>query len=134
MINYFNTTFIPKELSELIYDLGFKDDIAIAWWNYDDLIYFGDDNLLDSYAGEENRPLAVTYQNAFGFIISELNNVLNNDEDSTWIQVNSSKYMVVLTRNGWLLEQYTSYGSKINVFYNNDALLELLTIYKNLKK
>lgn len=56
--------FIPYRESLELQKLGFNEP-CLAWYNYDKLHIFGYDNLLDSYSGEENRPLAPLYQQLF---------------------------------------------------------------------
>lgn len=55
---------IPYQESLELQKLGFNEP-CLAWYNYDKLHIFGYDNLLDSYSGEENRPLAPLYQQFF---------------------------------------------------------------------
>jgi hypothetical protein len=56
--------FIPYQEALELQKLGFNEP-CLAWYNYDKLHIFGYDNLLDSYSGEENRPLAPLYQQFF---------------------------------------------------------------------
>jgi len=55
------TPFIPYELAVIAKEKGFNEK-CFAWYNYsDNLQYFGNDSILDRYAGDENRPLAPLY-------------------------------------------------------------------------
>lgn len=58
--------FLPYDLALELKDLGF-DEECFGWYNYGTLCLFREDNLLDCYAGEENRPFAPTFSQAFRF-------------------------------------------------------------------
>lgn len=58
--------FVTYEIALALKELGF-DEPCFGWYNYDTLWLFGEDNLLDCYAGEEKRPLAPTYSQSFRF-------------------------------------------------------------------
>lgn len=60
--------FVTYEQALKLKKLGFFES-CFGWYNYEDLQVFGRDSLLDSYAGEEKRPLAPTYQQAFTWIL-----------------------------------------------------------------
>lgn len=64
--------FIPYEEALALKELGF-DEECFGWYNYGKLNIFGEDNLLDCYAGEESRPLAPFYQQAFKFFRDSCN-------------------------------------------------------------
>lgn len=58
--------FIPYDLALELKDLGFNEE-CFAWYNMsqDNLCFFGDDCCADMYAGEESRPEAPLWQQAF---------------------------------------------------------------------
>lgn len=58
--------FAPFEESKELEELGFDSD-CFAWYNYGELVIFGDDNLLDGYAGEDNRPFTPLWQQCWDF-------------------------------------------------------------------
>lgn len=58
--------FVPYDLALELKDLGF-DEECFGWYNYGTLCLFREDNLLDCYAGEENRPFAPSFSQAFRF-------------------------------------------------------------------
>ena len=60
--------FIPYDLALELKDLGFNEE-CFAWYNMsqDNLCFFGDDCCADMYAGEESRPEAPLWQQAFRF-------------------------------------------------------------------
>ena len=58
--------FVPYKIALALKELGFNH-LCFGWYNYELLNLFGEDNLLDGYAGEENRPLAPTFSQAFRF-------------------------------------------------------------------
>lgn len=58
--------FIPSFEANVLSRLGFKED-CFAWYNFDTLWFYGDDMILDGYAGEEDRPNAPTWEQAFDF-------------------------------------------------------------------
>lgn len=64
--------FVPYEQALSLQKLGF-DEECLAWYNYEDFLIFGEDLLLDCYAGEENRPITPTWQQAFRWFIEKYN-------------------------------------------------------------
>ena len=60
--------FIPYDLALELKDLGFNEE-CFAWYNMsqDNLCFFGNDCCADMYAGEELRPEAPLWQQAFRF-------------------------------------------------------------------
>lgn len=64
--------FLPYDLALELKDLGF-DEECFGWYNYGTLCLFREDNLLDCYAGEENRPFAPTFSQAFRFFREKYN-------------------------------------------------------------
>lgn len=61
-----NNNFVLYQESLELKKLGF-DKECFGWYNYGTLCIFGDDRLLDTYAGDENRPFAPTFSQAFDF-------------------------------------------------------------------
>ncbi len=67
MDNRFISYTLAKTLADMQYQPEFE---PLAWYNYDEqLWFFGEDSILDGYAGEENRPLAPTYLEAIEFLL-----------------------------------------------------------------
>lgn len=62
--------FVTKEQAEKLNQLGFNEE-CFSWYNYNNLTRFGQDLLLDGYAGEDNKPLAPLYQQAFNWFRKE---------------------------------------------------------------
>ena len=60
--------FVPYKIALELKDLGFNEE-CFAWYNMsqDNLCFFGDDCCADMYAGEESRPEAPLWQQAFRF-------------------------------------------------------------------
>lgn len=54
--------FVSYEIARLAKKHKFNKE-CFAWYNYNQLNYFGEDNILDGYANEiDERPVAPTYQ------------------------------------------------------------------------
>lgn len=68
------TEFIPYKLAMLAQTKGFNER-CFGWYNYNQIEIFGNDLILDLYAGEENRPYAPIYSQ----IISWFRNKHNID-------------------------------------------------------
>lgn len=49
--------FVTYKMAKKLKEIGFEEE-CLAWYNYKQFELFGQDLLLDNYAGEENRPLA----------------------------------------------------------------------------
>ena len=64
--------FIPNAQALALKELGF-DGPCFGWYNYETLCIFGSDDLLDGYAGEENRPVAPTFSQAFRWFREKYN-------------------------------------------------------------
>lgn len=58
---------VTEEQANLLANRGF-DGSSSCWWNYGALEVFGADDLLDSLAGEPNRPLAPNVTDALLFM------------------------------------------------------------------
>ena len=89
--------FVPYKIALALKELGFNH-LCFGWYNYELLNLFGEDNLLDGYAGEENRPLAPTFSQAFRFFrekynfISEINVYSTSDGYSYTFKILCKKY------------------------------------------
>ena len=101
--------FIPYTEALALKELGFNN-FCFGWYNYGLLNLFGEDNLLDGYAGEENRPLAPTFSQAFRFFremydfISEINVYSTSDGYSFSFKILCKKYTPYIeANNAWLL-------------------------------
>ena len=75
--------FVPYKIALALKELGFNH-LCFGWYNYELLNLFGEDNLLDGYAGEENRPLAPTFSQAFRFFREKYKLLSFVDIDSSY--------------------------------------------------
>lgn len=129
--------FVPFDLSMELKSIGFNED-CFAWYNYggDYLCIFGDDHLLDGYAGSDQRPMAPLWQQAFKWF--DINyNLEGSISKDVWY---SMKYTWTICGgknnirpNGgdslYHMENNIEYDTYEIASYN--CLLELIKIIKN---
>jgi hypothetical protein len=80
--------FVSYEQALALKELGFHEE-CFAWYNYGELLEFGNDHILDMYAGEDKKPVAPLKQQVFRwfrekydvdcYITRMLPNVVNRD-------------------------------------------------------
>ena len=76
--------FVNYDLATKLKQKGFNEK-CFAWYNCGDTIeYFGDDRILDSYAGEEDRPFAPLYQQIID-----------------WFEEKHKIFIMMYPRDGW---------------------------------
>jgi hypothetical protein len=56
--------FVSYEQALALKELGFHEE-CFAWYNYGELLEFGNDHILDMYAGEDKKPVAPLKQQVF---------------------------------------------------------------------
>ena len=59
-----NKEFVTYLQALALKELGF-DEECFAWYNYGELLEFGNDHILDMYAGEDKKPVAPLKQQVF---------------------------------------------------------------------
>jgi hypothetical protein len=104
--------FVTCSIANRMRALGFNEP-CLAWYNFGEIWVFGSDSLLDSYAGDENRPLAPTWQSAFRWFRSNYN--LNGEvklhtgymEDSFYKESGLPYHFVILPKHIKLISEMT---------------------------
>lgn len=114
--------FIPYELAVIAKEKGFNEN-CLGWYNYKSLEIFGEDSVLDIYAGDDNRPLAPLYQQIVDWL---------RDKHNTWIDIAPLEVSAGETTG------YRYCYSAINLNTDMDAIddspLGYLTYYEALAK
>jgi hypothetical protein len=64
--------FVSYEQSLALKELGFHEE-CFAWYNYGELLEFGNDHILDMYAGEDKKPVAPLKQQVFRWFREKYN-------------------------------------------------------------
>lgn len=98
--------FVGCEQAQKLESLGF-DRKCFGWYNYGTLVMFGEDSLLDGYAGEvHERPLAPIYQQAFDWfrdekdLLNHLTTHLNAWGEDGALET-SYGYRIMIDKDGW---------------------------------
>ncbi len=64
--------FVTYEQALALKELGFHEE-CFAWYNYGELLEFGNDHILDMYAGEDKKPVAPLKQQVFRWFREKYN-------------------------------------------------------------
>jgi hypothetical protein len=77
--------FVTYEQALSLKELGFHEE-CFAWYNYGELLEFGNDHILDMYAGEDKKPVAPLKQQVFRWFREKYNleGIVQRAEDWLW--------------------------------------------------
>ena len=99
-----NKEFVTYKQALTLKELGF-DEMCFAWYNYGELLEFGNDHILDMYAGEDKKPVAPLKQQVFRWFREKHGLVIV-------IKPIADKRLELgynLTKNGLIMGAYTTY-------------------------
>ena len=119
-----NKEFVTYKQALTLKELGF-DEMCFAWYNYGELLEFGNDHILDMYAGEDKKPVAPLKQQVFRWfrekynIVIEINVYSTTDGYAFSFKILCKKYTPFIDAN----DTWTTYEEAENACI--DKLIEI---------
>lgn len=114
--------FVSYEQALSLKELGF-DEECFAWYNYGELLEFGNDHILDMYAGEDKKPVAPLKQQVFRFFREKYNYNHSIIFHKHPFGTNDYQYMILLEDDEYVEVNFNLYEEAENACI--DKLIEI---------